>query len=156
MVMPRKNRKASVVTLESRNALLSTLHSESKLTNLKNLQGSNIEMFDSKKFTNTKLGSKPLRNKISQLSRKATSFKILKSKRAKQALEKKQKLEELRQKLKVLNRQRKYFRRYLICMHILKAGVLKLAYYIYSKKNKKRTKNRSFTILLNKDLIKYL
>lgn len=86
------------------------------------------------------------------------SFKKLKTKRSIKALELRIQQEKLREKLKVYNKQRRYLKQYLIGMHIFKTGILKLAYYFYSKTLSKKAKrsNKAFVILLNKHMIMYL
>jgi hypothetical protein len=54
---------------------------------------------------------------------------------------------ELKERLKKLNLDRKRYRKYLICMHIFKTGILKLSYYIISN-IRKSMKNTSLTIIL--------
>lgn len=79
--------------------------------------------------------------------RKSTRFGSFKFSGKVKVPSKSKEKKELKERLKKLNLDRKRYRKYLICMHIFKTGILKLSYYYFSK-IKKSMKNTSLTIIL--------
>lgn len=120
---PKHARKLSLFATQPRNMLKDTF-SESQ-------QSRNIDIFDSKSFAKTGKNPTSLKRKISIISKQTKSLQQSKLKKKMRILEQKRKQKELEAKLEVLNKQRNYYKKYLICMHILKNGLLKLSYHFY-------------------------
>ncbi|CAI2387539.1 unnamed protein product [Moneuplotes crassus] len=138
----------SVFSLNSRNGLTSSWKSEAN----------SKKSFKRKGTLFFKDGS------VKRLKRKASNFVNITTIQRLNKIEEKRKKEQLEKKLALSNQQRKYLRKYLVCLHILKTGLMKCAYYFYtekqkknkSKKKKKKNKEKTYRILLSTNFIRNL
>jgi len=142
----KKNRKTSIFSTGSRNTSLkhATVRSPTLLSSANSI---------SKKSTSI---SRPKTKKSTPLAimRKSTHKAMNLNKiKSKFLLKKKEKA--LQEKVDKLASEQKYYRKYLVCMHLFKTGLLKLAYYYYSQRHKKALK-KSFVLLLKTDMISAL